>query len=1121
MRATRQVLYDSFRAARGELSHIFAAMKSEEHLRRAVQQYIRPSASRQRARSAGGQLSRAQARSLFRTSASLILQEARRRGDSRVAAVALDVALAEAQLSDVAQQLEPAWVKDAVASCRSAAELRMMEDVLRRHERRLVASGSAMTTANYLLTSVLGRSRATESGLRVGDDDNSDDTAAAVGTEEEDGGGGSRALSSQGTGAAPVGAGTAAVDAHDHDSHAAAQARLSLALTQPPSLADLATTGGSAGAVHQLPPAERTAAVVDRLHRLQRNASAGPNVSFTRWFMRQGLVRDEAELMALYMAMRARPLDVGFRVLGSSGEEDAGRVPCSASPHASAVHAILQHRRGIHRVSWLPAAMGVYTLDTRDGLPPDAVLANRGLLRSLARERLIVFQSLSSMLPVYFMDPQPGDCVLDLCAAPGNKTGLVLDCMRAGGGGGGCVVANEAQASRVRDLQERLRDASPDVVVTRGRGQEFGVADRHGGDHDGVTLLGEGLYDRVLVDAPCSGEGRMGRDALSWRLWHPGRGSEFHPTQCALLHRALRLCKVGGRVVYATCTLNPLENEAVVAAVLRGCGGAVELVPPPLRLPSAAAESDGVPPLRLTPGLRRWDVPSSAGGYLRSAAEAYAQGESAARLPPDLFADDDADRGAALQRCCRRVMPHLNGGADGFFIAVLERRAAVPSQWRAAPGPAHASELPPPTPASPTAAASVTVVPTPTPAASLAVSLAGGSNLLSDRGLVRLPPSHHLVQRHIGSFFTRARAPPSPARPGQCSSAQEFLETHGWSALWCEREGLRLLSRTAELMLRRHSTMPVAPPPRAPANGFGLGFSRRHRPEDAHETSLAPPSAGAELLDAGVLVVDAQGGLTERGAALLRHSATSRLLSLPLPYAQLLLARRTLDVGAALALMPAYVQEAEEALQPRRGLLPPPAPAASARERAGRNAAASEAHETTWYREALAALTPAVGDVGEAAGNAIVVVRASSTWAAPLSSWAWPVRVEVLQPWSALDTDAAPRGLARLHLTLPTAARHRTQALVGRLQGAAHRSGDAQARQQEVLRASARYDPSLTMGAAALTGVAASAHPQQHHRRLSNRTAPTPTSCAPRPSTAAAADTTAAAPPTSPDVFEL
>ncbi|KPI89060.1 hypothetical protein ABL78_1796 [Leptomonas seymouri] len=1150
MQCTRRLFFDSFKAARGELEPLFSTMKSEEHLRKRVRQYVVPGLSHRRHRHFNERLGRAQQRSFYRTNVSLVLQEARRRASYRVAAAALDVALNETRLAHLAQEFDPAWVKDAVASCQSVEELRVVEGVLRKYEQQLLASGTTAGTAGFLLTAAFGRSleTVTERGCRLGDDDSLEasgsDGVRELSGEDQREAAKSMAASSRSpsalTGSGNEGALRSFVGLTGGDGvmappssselmrHARDDACVFTALAQPPSADALAVRGGSGLDASLWSSAEaRAAAGLRRLQRQRNDVTAGPNVSFTRYFLHQGLVRHEGELMSLYQAMRSRPQDVAFRVVGgATGEREAtgrsGALPpsLSCSPYADAVHDLLRHRRGICRVPWLPPSLGAYTLDTRDSVPHDTVLSNRHLLRSLARERFVVFQSLPSMLPVLLLDPKPGEAVLDLCASPGNKTGLILDavCGAAATTASseaptsllhGCVVANEAQASRIRDLQERLRDASPAVAVTRSRGQAFGAlpsfttgmtsngrllsamtaADELGGASEG------GLYDAVLVDAPCSGEGRMGRDALSWRLWHPGRGLEFFSLQCALLHRAVQLCRTGGRVVYATCTLNPIENEAVVAAVLRACAGAVELVPPPANLLAASSRNslrssageggDGneVPVLRLTPGLRRWDVPSSAGAFLRTLAEADAQGESRSRVLPEMFAlegehegkggEEGGTMGAALHRCCRRVMPHLNGNADGFFVAVLRKKASV--------------RRPSPSAFSRESASGRALFGVPrADASSLAVALAGGSNLLNDRGLVRVQGTNSIVQRHLGGFF--ASSPPAAAahlanrreaaslqQQGGCTSVQGFLDRHGWTAMWCEGEGLRLLSTCAVQLLHRYSTV-------AGVAGGAAGHS------SSASTSLAH-SHSAELLDAGVVVVTAEGRLTERGASLLRSSATSRVVTLPLPYAQLLLANRTLDIGGSLRLMPAFMQEAELALNPHHGLLTSTGGCAGGEE--------AQPSSPEWCLNALSALR------GGAAGNAIACIGvpsssfsgtsvaaaahgggssgSSSAWAAPLSQWSWPVRVEVLRPWSGAGDIAS--GLVRLHLTLPPASRHRTMALIGRLQGHAHRFCGTPAQQQQAqLQASATYSPSLVMRDSELHGVPTQASHQ--HRKL-------------------------------------
>lgn len=168
---------------------------------------------------------------------------------------------------------------------------------------------------------------------------------------------------------------------------------------------------------------------------------------------------------------------------------------------------------------------------------------------------------------------KPGMRVLDLCAAPGNKTAQIA----IGLEDRGLIVANERKNSRVASLRanlERLRVSCAAVVRS-----------------DGVRFRTEALFDAVLVDAPCTCEGTMrrhltGRDrdgVLAFR-------ASITQTQTALLRNALRHVKSGGTVVYSTCTFAPEENEAVLDRVENA-----EIVPFP------------VPEIRTASGINEWN----------------------------------------------------------------------------------------------------------------------------------------------------------------------------------------------------------------------------------------------------------------------------------------------------------------------------------------------------------------------------------------------------------------------------------------------------------------------------------------------------------------------------------
>ena len=157
-------------------------------------------------------------------------------------------------------------------------------------------------------------------------------------------------------------------------------------------------------------------------------------------------------------------------------------------------------------------------------------------------------QSRASMLPARVLDPQPGERILDLCAAPGAKS-THLAALSNNAAEIVCVELYEARARALRALGERM-GARLDVRVG-----------------DGRTLPIDGDFDAVLVDPPCTGLGVLSaRPDARWRR-RPEALEELLVLQRDLLGRALELTRPGGRVVYSTCTLLADENEGAVAAV--------------------------------------------------------------------------------------------------------------------------------------------------------------------------------------------------------------------------------------------------------------------------------------------------------------------------------------------------------------------------------------------------------------------------------------------------------------------------------------------------------------------------------------------------------------------------
>lgn len=165
---------------------------------------------------------------------------------------------------------------------------------------------------------------------------------------------------------------------------------------------------------------------------------------------------------------------------------------------------------------------------------------------------LIHSMTLSSTLPIFALEPKPNELILDLCAAPGGKTALMamLTNDRA------IIVANDKRIDRLTALSANLKRLGiSSVMITRHRGEEFPL-----------SLC----PDKVLVDAPCSGEGRYKIGLEGEILYQKGSGRTNLPSiQKGLLLRAFDIVKNGGIIVYSTCTINPEENEAVVDYLLR------------------------------------------------------------------------------------------------------------------------------------------------------------------------------------------------------------------------------------------------------------------------------------------------------------------------------------------------------------------------------------------------------------------------------------------------------------------------------------------------------------------------------------------------------------------------
>ncbi|MBT5022072.1 RsmB/NOP family class I SAM-dependent RNA methyltransferase [Candidatus Woesearchaeota archaeon] len=156
----------------------------------------------------------------------------------------------------------------------------------------------------------------------------------------------------------------------------------------------------------------------------------------------------------------------------------------------------------------------------------------------------IYVQEAASMIPPVVLDPQPGDIVLDMCAAPGSKTTQIAAMIQ----NKGFIIANEIEWKRGISLGINVqRCGIQNYVLTNMRGQDI-----------------KGSFDKILIDAPCTATGTIRKSATSLLEWNPTRVKRVAKIQRELLEHGFNLLKPGGILVYSTCTLEPEENEGVV-----------------------------------------------------------------------------------------------------------------------------------------------------------------------------------------------------------------------------------------------------------------------------------------------------------------------------------------------------------------------------------------------------------------------------------------------------------------------------------------------------------------------------------------------------------------------------
>ncbi|KAF1986178.1 S-adenosyl-L-methionine-dependent methyltransferase [Aulographum hederae CBS 113979] len=324
-------------------------------------------------------------------------------------------------------------------------------------------------------------------------------------------------------------------------------------------------------------------------------------------------------------------------------------------------------------------------------------------------------QEVVSMIPPLVMDIQQGMTVLDMCAAPGSKSAQLIEAVHGGeegrirkvlhkianeqgrelspdgkelefdmaheaepeeyedyGRATGLLIANDADYRRAQMLVHQVKRLnSPNLMVMNHDATQFPSIKVPGEPGQPPRYL---KFDRILADVPCSGDGTARKNPNVWKDWSTKNGLGLHLTQVRILVRALQMLKVGGRVVYSTCSLNPVENEAVISGAIARCGGVSKV--------HVVDCSTSLPGLKRNSGLSQWKIMDGKGRMWSSwneveKAKEEEGSDSLGKLVESMFPVEDVteDEKMPLERCMR-VYPHMQD-TGGFFITVLEKKTEI------------------------------------------------------------------------------------------------------------------------------------------------------------------------------------------------------------------------------------------------------------------------------------------------------------------------------------------------------------------------------------------------------------------------------------------------------------
>mmetsp|Transcript_2611 Transcript_2611/g.5528 ORF Transcript_2611/g.5528 Transcript_2611/m.5528 type:complete len:853 (-) Transcript_2611:38-2596(-) len=392
--------------------------------------------------------------------------------------------------------------------------------------------------------------------------------------------------------------------------------------------------------------------------------SADANRFFTEYYRKQLCMKDDKEWNK-FISIMSSNLQVTFRInrgrypsiADSLDERLKTEFRFSGSFVRIGAGEILSSEQVVNPAGWI---RDVWQLGT-DRMGFSKATALGPLYETVNREANlghIARQGIASMVPAIVLAPSSSDMVLDMCAAPGSKSEQLLQMI--GSSGDGLVVTNDSDPKRLQSVERRFRNFGyRNHVVTCSRGEDL------------YQHLGGHVFDGIICDVPCTGDGTIRKYPYLWRRWRAKKGVLLHTLQLQIALSAASLLKVGGRMVYYTCSINPIEDEAVVASIIEASKGALKLVKIDLaqfKVRQGIHEWSADLELMKKDGLLEEDEDDD---FIKKKAKGKkAKAEERIEILPTMCPPKNANM-MNLDRCIR-ILPQDND-TGGFFVALLEK----------------------------------------------------------------------------------------------------------------------------------------------------------------------------------------------------------------------------------------------------------------------------------------------------------------------------------------------------------------------------------------------------------------------------------------------------------------